>query len=210
MQIETILEDSINSILIVTPGESKNIVIAVPHHAPIGASTLPCKEHPDADEGAGFLGYYLSRLLNCYSVIACNYFLDSNKHKESDYCKKIISLKPEILVEIHGHGVRNAKYDIEISSGGSDRNCWSQAMAQRLGTRLSDKPSLQGYSLSGDYDAIYFKASGSFTITTNKWIPFHIELPKPIRQDRDQSALFCEALAGTINDVLRDLDKIEC
>lgn len=208
MLIETILEDSTNSFLIVTPGEPDNIVVGVPHHAPPGTSTLPIENHPEADENAGALGYYLSRLLNCPSIIACNYFIDSNKDEESDYCKKIISLHPKILVEIHGHGGRKANYDIEISSGSLERNCWSQAIARRLANKMSDKPSLQRYTLSGDFRAIYFKASGSLTINTDEWVAFHIELPKPIRQDKSQSTLFCKLLAETLGDLLDDFDNI--
>ncbi len=208
MEIETVLNDTKNSFLIFTSGETTDVVIAVPHHAPLGVTELPCKEHPEADENAGFLGYYLSRLLNCHSIIACNYFLDPNKDKESDYCKKILSLKPKILVEIHGHSGRSAKFDIEISSGNLERDFWSKEMAERLRTILSDSHPLQNYSLSGDFNKIFFKATNSFTITTNEWVAFHIELPKTIRESKNEYELFCKSLAETIKGLLVDSEKI--
>ena len=206
MQIDPILDDPKNSFLIVTPGESTDVVIAVPHHAPLGITKLQCNR--ESDENAGFLGYYLSRLLNCYSVIACNYFLDANKYTDTDYYKKIADLKPKMLVEIHGHGNKNAHFDIEISSGREDRNFWSKEMEIRLQAILSNVPSLRGYNLSGDFEKIYFRATDSKTINTNKWVAFHIELPKLIRQSKSQYILFCELLAETIKSLLEDFDKI--
>jgi len=208
MSVETILDDPNNSHLLFTSGTSKEVVIGVPHHAPLGVTQLPCKEHPNSDENAGFLGYYISRLLNCHSIIACNYFIDPNKDKDSDYSKKIMLLKPKILVEVHGHGSNSAKFDIEISSGSQEKDFWSKEMAGRLQTGLSRAPLLQGYTLSGDFTKIYFKAKNSFTITTNEWVSFHIELPKSIRQAKSQYLPFCEVLAETIGDLLTNFDNI--
>ncbi len=208
MFIESLLDDPNNSHLLFSSGISTDIVIGVPHHSPLGIAQLPCKEHPDADENAGFLGYYVSRLLNCPSIIACNYFIDPNKDKNSDYCKKILSIKPKILVEIHGHGGHSAKFDIEISSGSSEKDFWSKEMAERLQAGFSGTPLLQGYILSGDFTKIYFKAKNSFSITANEWVSFHIELPKSIRQSKSQYTPFCELLAETINGLLKDFDKI--
>jgi hypothetical protein len=208
MFIESLLDDPNNSHLLFTSGESKKIVIGVPHHAPLGISKLPCKDHPDADENTGFLGYYVSRLINCPSIIACNYFLDPNKDKETDYCKKILSMKPKLLIEIHGHGGHKAKFDIEISSGSLENDLWSKELAERLRASLSGIPALQGYTLSGDFNEIYFQAKNSFSITTKEWIAFHIELPISIRQSKSQYIPFCELLAKTANGLLTDFDKI--
>jgi hypothetical protein len=160
MQIENTLNDTENYALLITPGEVEEVVIGVPHHAPLGVSHLPCKEHPYADENAGLLGYETARLLNCKSIIACNSPIDPNKHKDSDYCQKILAWKPTFLVEIHGHGGVSAKFDIEISSGSSTRNFWAKEMAKRLRTKLSAIPLLDGYTLSGDINKIYFEEKG--------------------------------------------------
>lgn len=209
MFIETILDDRANSLLIATPGKVKEIVIGVPHHAPLGVSELPCQEHPAADENTGFLGYYLSRLLDCPAIIACNYFFDPNKHKDSDYFRRIRSWKPKILAEIHGHAGNSAKFDIEISSGSRERNFWSKELAERLGKKLAGAPALQGYTLSGDFNAIHFKATRSLSIVEGAWIGFHIELPKSIRVSRSRYTLFCELLAETLQEILAKFDELK-
>ena len=207
--VEDILNDPDNSRLLLIPGSTSDVVIGVPHHAPLGVAELPCKEHPDADENAGFLGFYISRLLNCPCIIACNYFLDPNKDESTDYSKSIIILKPKILIEIHGHGGKLAKFGIEISSGSRNNNFWSRQMANRLQKRLSDVPVLQNYSLSGNFNDIHFKATRSFTITTDLWVAFHIELPKELRQDKSHYDPFCENLAETIAEILSNFDALK-
>lgn len=208
MRTELLLECKDKSILITDNRDRNEIVIAVPHHAPLGVSQLPCKTHCDADENAGFLGHYTAQLLNCCSVIACNYFIDSNKTKESDFFKKIRAWEPKILVEIHGHGGDSAKYDIEISSGSMKRNNWSEEMASRMLFKLATTDLLQNYTISGDFNKIYFKASKTITITTDDWIAFHIELPKSIREEKSKYDLFCKLLADTINELLGDYNEL--
>ncbi|MFC2064980.1 hypothetical protein ACFLXB_07775 [Chloroflexota bacterium] len=208
-EIETILADTQNSILLVTPAENPQVVIGVPHHAPLGVPELPCCEHPMSDENTGFIGYHLSRLLNCPAIIACNYFMDSNKHKGSDYYRKLLSLKPKILIEIHGHCSSKVCADIEISSGRAARDHWSQEMAARLQVKLTSIPSLQEHTVSGDFTKIHFKATKSVTITSAKWVPFHLELPWPIRKSQTMSTLLAQALAETIRELLVDFDDIK-
>ena len=207
-RIEKILNHTENYALLITPGKVQEVVIGVPHHAPLGVGHLPCKEHPYADENAGLVGYELARLLNCRSIIACNSPIDPNKHRDSKYCQKILAWQPMFLVEIHGHGGVSAKFDIEISSGSSTKNFWSKEMAKRLRTKLSAIPLLHGYTLSGDINEIYFKAKKSFTITSNEWIAFHIELPKSIRASNDVYSLFCVSLAETIRELLASYDEL--
>ena len=201
-QSEKILNDPENYALLTTQGEVKEVVIGVPHHAPLGVPTLPSKEHPYSDENAGLIGYEVARLLNCRSIIACNSPIDPNKHKDSDYCKTILAWKPKFLVEVHGHGSNSAKFDIEISSGSIAKNFWSKEMAARIRAKLSTRPQFQGYSLSGDINQIYFKAKKSYTITRDEWVAFHIELPWSIRKSKEKSSLFCEPLAETISELL--------
>jgi hypothetical protein len=206
--IEKILNDIENYALLISQGEVREVVIGVPHHAPLGVSNLPCKEHPYADENAGVLGYEVARLLNCSSIIACNSPIDPNKNKDSEYCKKILAWKPKFLIEIHGHGGNSAKFDIEISSGSTTKNFWSQQMAERIRAKLFTRPQFLGYTLSGDINQIYFKAKNSYTITTDEWVAFHIELPKSIRESKDKYSLFCESLAETISELLLSYDKL--
>ena len=208
-EIKTILADRINSILLVTRTENPQVVIGVPHHAPLGVPELPCREHPKSDENTGVIGYHLSQLLGCPAVIACNYFIDSNKYKGSDYCRRLLSLKPKMLVEIHGHCSSKVCADIEISSGKAARSHWSQEMAARLQTKLADIPSLQESTVSGDFTKIDFKATKSVTITSAEWVPFHIELPWPIRKSPTRSTLLAQALAETIQGLLMDFDEIK-
>lgn len=208
MQAECILECRDKSVLVVEERNTKEIVIAVPHHAPLGVEELPCEEHKDADENAGLLGFYTAQLLDCCSIIACNYFIDSNKNEDSDYFNRLLAWAPKVLVEIHGHGGKSAKYDIEISSGCTERNKWSVKMASRLEEEMAKLTPLQQYTICGDYNAIHFKASKSKTIASDKWIPFHIELPKSLRAQRSQYHPFCELLAETVLEILENYGEI--
>jgi len=206
--IEKILNDPEHYALLITQGEVREVVIGVPHHAPLGVPTLPCQEHPYADENAGLIGYEVARLLNCRGIIACNSPIDPNKHKDSDYCKKILAWKPKFLVEVHGHGSNLARFDIEISSGSTSKNFWSKEMAARIRGKLSTIPQFHGYTLSGDIHQIYFKAKKSYTITRDAWVAFHIELPWSIRKSKEKCLLFCEVLAETINELLLSNDEM--
>ena len=202
MFTEKILECRDKSILIAEEKTHGKIVVAVPHHSSLGNTKLPCEFHRCSDENAGFLGYYLACLLNCHSIIACNYYIDPNKFKESDYFKRINSWNPNILVEIHGHSGKSSKFDIEISSGSEERNRWSLELAKKLRLKLAEYDLLKQYTISGDYNIIYYKASKSKTIITKNWIPFHIELPKSIRSSEPQYKLFCEVLAEILLEIL--------
>lgn len=116
--------------------------------------------------------------------------------------------EPKLLVEIHGHGSRSAKYDIEISSGNSERNKWSNEMANRLKKKMVANKALQQYTISGDFEKIYFQASQTKTINSNNWIPFHIELPKSLRTEKKQYQPFCELLVQSVIEILDDYDQI--
>lgn len=209
LQIEHILKDEKNSILLYIPADNGGIVVGVPHHAPQEVLDLPNPEHPVSDENTGFIGAALADRLNCPVIIACNYFMDVNKHKSSDYYKKIQSLQPRILTEIHGHSRNKARFDIEISSGSLERNFWSKELAGRLSEKLGNEPILKEYTLSGDFKRIYFKATKSITITSPDWIAFHIELPRPIRASRHQYLAFSDRLAEALSDMLSDLVQLK-
>lgn len=201
VEMEQVLEWRDRSMLIIGEGSTKDIVVGVPHHAPLDVEELPCPGHRAADENAGLLGLYVARLLNCSYIIASNYFLDSNKDQTSDYFKRLLVWEPTILVEIHGHGPKNAKYDIEISSGNEARNDWSSEMASRLGEKMVQSTVLHDYSICGDYDKIWSKATKSKTITSNKWLPFHVELPKSLCSQKTHYQPFCELLAQVVREM---------
>lgn len=138
-------------------------------------------------------------------IIAGNYFIDPNKSDQSDYFKKIEKWQPDFLAEIHGHGGKSACYDIEISSGNFNRNNYSTKLAQMIQNEIKNDSKLNKLSISGNYQCIHFTASKSLSITTDKWIPFHIELPKLIREDLSLSKTFSEVLAKSIKELYDEL-----
>jgi hypothetical protein len=198
MTIETFLNDPVNSYLIYIPGKNTNVMIGVPHHAPLGVQHLPCESHPTSDENTGFIGYRLAQMLDCPCLIAGNYFIDPNKYKSSDYFKKIEEISPRFLIEIHGHAGQYAHFDIEISSGSLDKSVLSKKFANQLSIAFSKYPTLCNYSISGNFVQIHFRATKSLTINTDQWTAFHIELPQKLREDRHQYHQLCESLEKII------------
>jgi hypothetical protein len=196
--IETLLNEPCSSFLIHQPGNNKKLLVAAPHHAPLGVEQLPCETHPKSDENTGWIAYHLSQRLDCGCLIAGNYFIDPNKHKTSDYYKRIEMLQPTILIEIHGHGSGSAKFDIEISSGSRDKSHLSQQLANHLQQGFAGNKSLKNYTISGDFEEIHFRATKSLTINTHQWTAFHIELPQRIREDEHQYLLFCDFVKEAI------------
>ena len=209
MSAELMLESVEPSILIIEERKRKDIVIGVPHHAPAGETTLPCIEHPDADENAGFFGRYLAERIGCCSVIACNYPVDVNKYFRTDYTMQIANWNPKVLIEIHGHGGQKARSDIEISSGGIDNEKFSMDLADRLLKSFSTLDELKSISVCGEYNEIYFKASSAVTISDGRWMPYHIELPPNLRKaDNGVNGKppkigyqFCNFLAKALNEI---------
>jgi hypothetical protein len=201
-EIDAVLNETKKENLLILQGNEQRVVIGVPHHAPLGISELPCPEHRDADENTGFLGAEVARLLDCNYIIACNATQDPNKNKETEYSQQILSWKPSILVEIHGHGGRFAKFDIEISSGSAGRNKWSLGLEERLKNKMNTEPLLKDFTVSGDFNKIYFKAAKSYTITTPEWVALHIELPKKIRETPEIYLPFCRMLAESVSELM--------
>lgn len=186
MSAELMLEATEPALLIIEERARKDIVVGVPHHAPAGIPFLPCPDHKDADENAGFLGRFLSEKLNCCSIIACNYKIDVNKFFRSDYSMQIAGWNPKVLVEIHGHA-GTAKSDIEISSGSSKNDKFSKLLAEKLLTFLSTVQALKGLSVCGEYSKLKFTATKSVTISDGRWVPYHIELPPLLRKPRNNA-----------------------
>lgn len=164
--------------------KNSRIMVAVPHHAPRGISRMTCDRN--ADENAGYLGCYLADKLDASLIVACNYFHDPNKFDYSDYFRFIEENRPELLIEIHGHGARSAIYDVEISSGPYD-NKFGENFANLLIDDTKTDEILEKLTVSGDYSKIYFTAQYSITITDNRWHSLHIELPPNIRKNGDSA-----------------------
>lgn len=209
MNIEDMLGFSEPSLLIIEERTIKKVVVGVPHHAPDGTTTLRCLKSRDSDENAGFLGRYVAETLDCCSIIACNYTIDVNKFFRSDYTMQIAGWNPNVLIEIHGHGGKKAKHDIEISSGGSDNDRYSQQLATKLAGILAATDDLKSLSVCGEYSELYFKASESVTISDGRWIAYHIELPPKLRKQSDSSGgkpshigyKFCDALIKAVKEI---------
>lgn len=180
--IQQVLNDLDTSYLISEVGKNGHIVIGVPHHAPFGNPDLPTAKPRPADENAGYLGWHLARQLECSFIIATNYTFDVNKYWTSDYSRIIKKWQPQVLIEIHGHGGNSAFYDVEISAGDLKRNEIPKYLAHQLIRSVSDHTELSELSISGDFPEIYFQATLSKTINTDRWLALHIELPLEIRR----------------------------
>jgi hypothetical protein len=202
MTIETFLNDPVNSYLLFIPGKNKDVIIGVPHHAPLGVQHLPCESHPTSDENTGFIGYRLAQMLDCPCLIAGNYFIDPNKYKSSDYFRKIEEISPKFLIEIHGHAGQSAHFDIEISSGSLEKSALSEKVADQLSITFSRHPTLRNYTISGNFVQIHFRATKSLTINTDQWTAFHIELPQKLREDQNQYILLCESLEKIVRNLV--------
>ena len=195
------LEISSCSMLVFEPRKDSNIIIGVPHHAPAGVAKLPCPEHREADENAGFIGRYIAEALQSASVVACNYPIDVNKSLATDYSSIIAFLKPKYLIEIHGHGNRSASFNVEISSGKKERTI-SETFAHAILEESRLINDLKDITISGNFDKIYFRATGSPTITTDSWTPLHIELPPELRFARNNESIRPPALAYLFADCI--------
>jgi len=211
MGVESMLESATTSLLIIEARSNRDLVIGVPHHAPAGQATLPCREHPDADENAGFLGWYLAEKLNCCSVIACNYTVDGNKSLRTDYSMQIAAWSPHQLIEIHGHSGKRAYSNIEISCGSARNNEHSMRLADRLKTAFKSKSELKHLTVCGEYERLYFQAKQAATICGSRWLSYHIELPPELRKPshegfgkpRESSYRFCDVLVQALEDIHR-------
>ncbi len=209
MDEDLLLEITDLSLLLIKDRPKKGVVVAVPHHAPAGKETLPCLEHQEADENTGFIGRYLAEKLGCPCVIACNYPVDSNKYFRSDYSMQIAAWNPKVLVEIHGHNGRKARSNIEISSGPGENAGFAKALAEKLAASFQGNDSLKKFTVGGDYDQIYYKASAAVTISGARWIGYHIELPPNLRKmiegmdGRPPKAgyAFCDVLAAVLKEI---------
>ena len=90
----------------------------------------------------------------------------------------------------------------EISSGNESKEKYPLYLSEFLTDKLT-------YEISGKFSEIYFTASCTKTINTNKWLGIHIELPSELRIEGgnlyppSRGYEFCEVLADGI-EKLRD------
>jgi hypothetical protein len=210
--MQNLLSEKSASILLIERRLETNIVVAAPHHTPGGNKTMPCPEHTDGDENTGIIAWMLAETLKVSSIIACNYPIDPNKSLETDYARQIQQWKPKYLIEIHGHGAKGGpKPDdntIEVSSGTKTRETTAIDFAKILKEQLQFYSELENFNVKGEWDQIFFKATGSATIKYERWIPIHIELPPSLRLSIDNTlpefiTKFVDCLAGTIKQVCK-------
>lgn len=206
--IDQALNDKKTSILLMEQGERTDIVIGAPHHTLGGIEHMPCDEHKPGDENTGFIARAVAKLLNASFIIACNYRIDPNKKLSTDYARIIEKWAPKYLIEIHGHGgAKISRNNVEISSGNIERNEISKKFASILQAKFQTHADLKTFKVCGDFNNIYYKASESKTITCDKWIPLHIELPPSIRKNKDNGLpdyfdAFNDFLAQSIKEIM--------
>ena len=122
---------------------------------------------------------------------------------------QIARWRPKVLIEIHGHGGKIAKYDIEISSGSSENDRYSHQIATKLAGIIAGADELKNLSISGQYSKLHFKASGSVTISDGRWIAYHIELPPALRKPSNSPSgkppnigyKFCNGLVKAVKEI---------
>ena len=208
MNAESMLQSK-DTYLITEERPSKDIVVGVPHHAPAGTPSLPCPEHIDSDENAGFLGRYLAETLDCCSIIACNSTIDVNKSSRSAYAVQIEQWSPKVLIEIHGHGGTRANFNVEISSGSFINDPFSQRMATKLVDLISNIKDLKHLTIGGEYAKLHYKASKAVTISDGTWVAYHMELPPELRKasgspgEKPPKAgyVFCDAVRTAVREL---------
>lgn len=211
MQLNKLLNESGISYFLVQSGEQTNLVVSAIHHAPAGIPNLPCERHKVSDESVGYLALKIARSLKSSLIIASNYFLDINKpdpnvkdrKENTDYMTWLSHNRPRILVEIHGHSGKYARADVEISSG-KHRQALSVNFAQKLKKYIKRHHFKRNYSISGDYDAIYYKASEAVTINTDDWLAFHIELCPELRKDNKEVNKIAKCISSTLKEILAE------
>ena len=211
--LNSLLNEHDISCFLIQKGENPDIVVAAIHHAPTGIKELPCDRHKVSDEAVGQIALIAARRLRCTYIVASNYFLDLNKPdpyvekevEQTDYKNWLSHNKPLVLVEIHGHNGNSAKYDIEISSG-EQREKHALEFAKKLEKRMSRCQFKRGYTISGDYKSIYFKASKAVTINTTSWLAFHIELCPDLRTDKSEAQRIARCIAYMVRDIYATLD----
>lgn len=209
MYLYRLLQKTGVSYFLVQKGEQAGIVVSAIHHAPAGVSSLPSDRHKASDESIGYLALKIARKLKCSLIVASNYFLDINKpdpnirekKENTDYLTWLFHNKPQILVEIHGHNGKKSKADIEISSG-KPRQTHSIKFAEILRSRMKRSRFKRDYSVSGDYNKIYYKASEAVTVNSSEWLALHVELCPELRKDNSEANKIANCIVHSLKEFL--------
>ncbi len=135
---------------------------------------------------------------------------DPNKSWDTEYAMAISAREPRVLVEIHGHGGRSEKADVEISAGSRKREDDAIQLAEELKKQMQQYAQLKELSVAGAWGRIHFKATKAVTIKTDRWRSLHLELPAALRIEGEGKLspeagyLFCDALAVALGSYLTD------
>jgi hypothetical protein len=207
-KLNSLLNENGISYFLVQKGQNPDVVVAAIHHAPIDISELPCDRHKISDEAVGQLALKVARILESTFIVASNYFLDLNKpdpnirktKEHTDYSIWLFQNQPQVLVEIHGHSGEKAKFDIEISSG-EPRKDRSDEFAEKLKMYMSRCHFARDYSVSGNYNSIFYRASEAITINSDSWLAFHIELCPELRKDRFEAMKIARCIAYALRNI---------
>ena len=199
--------DSIESKFLIQTRYDRNIIVGVPHHAPVGVDKLPCGRY--SDENTGYLGQYLAEKLRCCSIIACNYTIDVNKSMDNEYVQQVLQWDPKVYVEIHGHKRKRSKNDIEITCGSLERNEYSLTLAEKLQEKCRNDNELKWLKICGDFETIFFKARTAKTMQHNGWLGILLELPPELRYIKGQKGgqppkigyKFCDYLVESLTSI---------
>ncbi len=177
---------------------SNKIIVAAPHHTHTeenkkGKNKKTTKNRMKSngifrmrDKNVGFLAFEIASHLKSTALVVANAQNDPNK-ENSSYLNMLNKLKPEILIEIHGHGGTKTKNDIEISCGNQELNFYSIRLAEKIKFYLKklDNKELKKLKICGDFNSVYFKALSTLSLKNIKnqgGTPYHIECSAKIRE----------------------------
>lgn len=167
--------------------DSAWVVVGAPHHAPAGVRCLKCNR--PADQNTGLIAWEVAHALGAPFVIATNAEVDPNKSLTSKYSAAVRGFGPRFLLEIHGHGMRNVNFDVEVSAGSVGRSEYAVNFATALSNAMRADPELSALSVSGDFRSIRFRATRTATMHSTDWIGIHVELPLLVRKQGSGSHL---------------------
>ncbi len=181
------------------------VVVGAPHHAPAGVRRLKCDRR--SDQNTGLLAWRVAELARVPIVIVTNADADPNKSLDSEYSKAVASYGPRVLLEIHGHRSKKARFDVEVSAGCADRSEHLTNFVAAFTRGMTSDPELKDLSVSGDFERIHFKATDTVTMRSPIWLGLHAEFPLSVRKQRGHPSLpqMGERLATYIAAALIDL-----
>jgi hypothetical protein len=161
-----------NQLIVLGRGARADVVLGVPHHAPIGVERIAL-ERPRgsriADENAVLYALVCFSALEQHGV-ACRLVVasqardhDPNKDGASPYCRAALSDGTRVLVECHGAGAR-APHDLELSAG-RNRLAEPLAVGRQLAAALGAGFPVAAQTRPGSAHALLVDAQGSESST---------------------------------------------